>query len=451
MGSQRQSQIAANQPMKKSDAAVLAFYRQYPVAFVINELDGNPTTDQAELLQACADLEKKQIILSAGRGAGKSRVVSWIVAWSMACLPDVFEKYSAVILGGSGEQSDIMYDYFKDDIYKTKYLLNRLTKDPTKRKTKFESGFVKALTASEKSVRGPHPELLILDEVAAADDEIMRSALPMISGSAHGRIIMLSTPHKMFGLFQEYWSKAKAYEYERFGPWPLTNCHHIDQVWVERMRKQFTPQKFAVEILGQPVEGGALVFHDEWIDDCTAKEAFEMNPNFDHDGGIDWGHVNPTVLQRVQGFIKDKLYYPGPEMEWQYKLFPKIQLDILWTFRSKRGAKYWADASHIGENQRMIENGINAEAVSFSVENKQALAELAAYLFWQKKIVLSPDLVTLIEQLKKYHWEQLPGGKEKLTKEEVDHVEAFLLSLYSLHESGWLSEQYNEKDKWASA
>ena len=446
----RQNQPMINQPLTKRDATVLAFYRQYPVAFVINELGGNPTTDQAKLLQACADLSKKQIILSAGRGAGKSRVVSWIVAWSMACLPDIFEKYNAVILGGSGGQSDIMYSYLKDDIYKTKYLESKLIANPTKRKTEFEGGFVKALTASETSVRGPHPELLILDEVAAAKDEIIRSALPMISGSLHGRIIMLSTPHKMFGVFQEYWDSAELYEYEKFGPWPLTNCHHIDQEWVERMRVQFTPQKFAVEILGEPVEGGALVFHDEWIDDCTATKPFRMNPNYDHDGGIDWGHVNPTVLVRVQGFIKNKLRYPGPEMEWQYKLFPKIQLDILGVFKTQRGSKYWADASHIGENQRMIENGINAEPVSFSRDNKQSLAELAQYLFWQGMIEISPDLEILIRQLKKYHWEELPGGKEKLTKDEVDHVEAFLLSLYSLHESGWLSEQYNDQDKWAS-
>ena len=437
--------------MTRRDATTLAFYRQFPVAFVMTELGGNPTPDQAELLQACADLEKKQIILSAGRGAGKTQVVSWIVSWSIACLPDIYGKYSAVILGGSAEQSKIMYGYFKQQIFMTKYLEQRLISDPTKSETEFKSGFVKALTASERSVRGPHPELLILDEVAAADDEIIRSALPMISGSAHGRVIMLSTPHKMFGLFQEYWENAQLFEYEKFGPWPLTNCHHIDQQWVERMRTQYTPQKFSVEILGEPVEGGALVFHDEWIDLCTAAEPFKMNPNYDHDGGIDWGHVNPTVLIRAQGFIDGKLWFPGPEMAWQYKLFPQIQIDILGVYKKHRGATYYADASHIGENQRMIENGINAEPVQFTKDMKQGLAELAQYLFWKEMIVLSPEHETLIKQLKKYHWEELPGGKEKLTKKEVDYVEAFLLSLYSLYEQGWLSEQYKEGDKWASA
>jgi len=418
---------------------------------VITELGEMPTMDQAEVLQACADLDKTQIILSAGRGAGKSKVVSWIVAWSMACLPDVFEKYNVVILGGSSEQSKIMYSYFKDNIYKTKYLETRLVADPTKSETKFESGFVKALTASERAVRGPHPELLILDEVAAADDEIMRSALPMISGSLHGRVIMLSTPHRMFGLFQDYWENADLYEYEKFGPWPLTNCPHINQQWVERMRVQYTPQKFAVEILGKPAEGGALVFNAKWVDACVAEEPFGLNPNYDHDGGVDWGHVNPTVLVKSQGFIDGKIYIPGPDKMWQYEQFPVIQQELMHTYKTKRGNKYYADSSHIGENQRMIENGIDTEAIRFTKESKKAMAELAQYLVWKGMLVISPDNEILIKQMKKYHWVKMSSGDEKLSKDETDNVEAFLLSLYSLIEMGWLSEQYGEGDKWASA
>lgn len=399
---------------------------------------------------ACADLDKKQFILSAGRGAGKTQVVAWIVAWSMACLPDIYEKYSVVILGGSSEQSKIMYSYFKDAIYKTRYLELRLAGDPTKSETVFQSGFVKALTASERSVRGPHPELLILDEVAAADDEIMRSALPMISGSLHGRVIMLSTPHRMFGLFQDYWENSVLYEYEKFGPWPLTRCAHIDQQWVDRMRIQYTPQKFAVEILGRPAEGGALVFNAERVDFCTAEEPFSLNPNYDHDGGVDWGHVNPTVLVKSQGFIKNRILIPGPDLYWQYEEFPKIQIDLLNDFKYNRGSKYYADSSHIGENQRMEENGIDCEAIQFTKDNKYKMAELAQYLVWHGIVKISPDNEILIRQMKKYHWVEMTSGAEKLSKDETDHVEAFMLSLYSLIEMGWLSEQYREGDKWAS-
>jgi len=406
--------------------------------------------DQAEVLMACANLDNKQIILSAGRGAGKSVVVSWIVAWSVACLGDVFDKYNVVILGGSSEQSKIMYSYLKDHIYKTKFLENRLIQDPTKSESIFDSGYVKALTASERAVRGPHPELLILDEVAAADDEIMRSALPMISGSLHGRVIMLSTPHRMFGLFQDYWENAELYEYKKFGPWPLTNCAHIDQQWVERMRTQYTPAKFNVEILGQPAEGGALVFNAEWVDECIADEPFGINPNYDHDGGIDWGHVNPTVLVRSQGFINGKIQIPGPDLYWQYEKFPLIQAKLLEYFTNQRGSKYYADSSHIGENQRMEENGINVEPIRFSKDSKHAMAELAQYLVWKKLVEISPDNEILIKQMKKYHWVEMTSGAEKLSKDETDHVEAFMLSLYSLLEAGWLSEQYRDGDKFIS-
>lgn len=421
------------------DVMKLAWYRRNPVAFVMHELGEMPSSDQAALLMSCADINNKYFILSAGRGAGKTIVVSWIVAWSMACYPDTFGKYDITILGGSYDQSRIMYRYFHDYIYRTKYLEGRLLGDPTKGETNFEGGYVRALTASEKAVRGPHPELLILDEVCAADDDIIRSALPMISGSRHGRIIMLSTPHQFYGLFQDYWSNHKAYEYLRFGPWPLTNCSWISQKWVDLMRLQFTPQKFDVEILGKPAEGGAMVFHNDWIDDCITKKPFGLNPNYGHDGGVDWGHNNPSVLVPAQKY-GGKIWWPGPEHVWQYELFPSIQDDIKEIYHDNRGDTYYADNSHIGENQRMEANGINTVPIPWTERNKPELAELCAHLIYKRLIRISPDNIDLIRQLKKYRWIETASGKEKLIKKDVDSVEAALLSLYELYEAGYMDD-----------
>lgn len=437
-------------PFNKSDALSLALYRRNPVRFVRDELKGDPSPDQAELLMACADLNNLYFILSAGRGAGKTKVVSWVVSWAMACLPDLFEKYDIIILGGSEEQSRIMYDYFYRDIFRTKYLEGRLVDNPSMMKTVFQKGTVRAIPASERRIRGPHPEMLLLDEVCAADDTLVENALPMMSGSLHGRVFMLSTPHKYFGIFQDYWDNHKLYEYQQFGPWPLTKCHWVSKRWLELMKIQMTPAKYLVEILGRFPKAGALVFNADWIDNCVAKEPFRLNPNYDHDGGIDWGHVNPSVLVRAQN-ITGKIRFPGPPKAWQYELFPKIQEELRWSYHKQRGDTYYADASHIGENQRMEQNGINVEAIVFSEKNKPGMAELLAHLLYKNLIEISPDNVELITQLKKYKWEMTRTGKEKLTKTESDYVEAMLLSMYELYDAGYLNDLIGSEEKFATA
>ena len=305
-------------PLSAIELMKLRVYLKNPVAFVREELKEDPSPDQEKLLMDIANLDNKYIILSAGRGAGKTLAVSWIVAWSMAILPAVFGDYKAVILGGSYEQSKVMYQYFKEHIYQTPLLEKKLIGDPTKGETLFTDAAARAITASEKSVRGRHIELLILDEVCATDDELVRSALPMVTGSKHGRTIMLSTPHKFYGIFQDYWDNSHLYEYSQHGPWPLTNCSWIDADWLRLMKEQYTPGRYDVEILGIPAKGGAVVFNSEWLDACTAPSPFAMNPNYGHDGGIDWGHTNPTVLVRLQSYA-GKLWVPGPPMRWQYR------------------------------------------------------------------------------------------------------------------------------------
>lgn len=432
------------------DALKLALYRRNPVRFVRDELGGTPSPHQAELLTACADLDKLYFILSAGRGGGKTKVVSWVVSWAMACLPDLYPKYDIIILGGSEEQSRIMYDYFYKDIYKTKYLEGRLVDNPSMMKTVFQKGTVRAIPASERRIRGPHPEMLLLDEVCAADDALVENAIPMMSGSLHGRVFMLSTPHKYFGIFQDYWDNHKLYEYNRYGPWPLTKCHWVSKRWLELIKIQMTPAKYMVEILGQFPKAGALVFNADWIDLCIAKEPFTLNPNYDHDGGIDWGHVNPTVLVRAQN-IRGKIRFPGPQMSWQYELFPKIHEEIGETYHKKRGDTYYADASHIGENQRLETNGINVERILFTEKNKPGMAELMAHLIYKQLIDISPDNVDLILKMKKYKWEMTRTGKEKLTKTDADDVEAMLLSIYELYEAGYLDDLLAADDKFATA
>lgn len=433
-------QMAGPQPYKKTalDAMLLTKYLKDPVAFVREQLGETPSPDQAKFLMDLADLSNKYIILTAGRGAGKTKVVSWASAWSMAVLPMVFGKYDCRILGGSKQQSNIMYRYFTEHIHQTKYLEGNLVSDYTKSETVFHTGTIESLAASEKQVRGPHVDLLILDEVCEIDDELIRSALPMVTGSSHGRIIMLSTPHRFLGVFQEYWDNHELYGFKRHGPWPLTNCTWIDQEWVELMRRQYSPEKFAVEIMGQPTTFGSLVFNPEHIKKCIADKPFGMDTNYTHDAGIDWGYANPTVLVAAQAH-HGKIWFPGPDMSWQRMDYMKVQEDMKLFHDKYRGADYFADSSHIGEVERLAANGINAEGVIWKQDMKEQLVEVLQYYMYKGLITISPDKEELITALRKYRWDTpKDGGREKLTKKDADHVEAMMLCFYTIWESGRL-------------
>lgn len=424
-----------------AEACRLAIYRRDPVLFVERELGESPSDYQKEVLRDVGDRSKKNFIISAGRGSGKTILVSWIVAWSIACLQDIYKKYECIILGGSQDQSDIMYNYFKSYIFRTPLLEKRLIGEPKQRKTDFEHGYVRAVACSDTSVRGRHPELLILDEVAGADDEVVLAAIPMVAAGAHGRTIMLSTPHRFYGVFQDNWDNAGAYGFNKYGPWSLEHLQWIDQDVVERARLSYPPEKFAVEFLGEFPHVGGLVFHIEDIEDAVADKPFTLNYNYDCDAGVDWGKTNPTVMVRSQS-IKSKIYIPGPPMEWQYVKYPIVNAEITAYCKKHRVDQLWADASHEGENQRLTDNGIRAESIFFS-KDKQKMIELAQMLFHMKKLIISPDQETLIKQLKKYRWKEKKEGAKDTTrvKKDEDHVDALILSLYSLIDTGWFDEQ----------
>ena len=55
-------------------------------------------------------------------------------------------------------------------------------------RTKTDQGnYFRAVAASQKQVRGPHPDDLFIDEACEAKDEIILSAMPMVDSSPTSR------------------------------------------------------------------------------------------------------------------------------------------------------------------------------------------------------------------------------------------------------------------------
>lgn len=407
-------------------------YLANPVLFVKNELGEKPSEDQAEFLMSCANLKNVYHVVAAGRGAGKTKCIAWLVCWSVAVLPDLYGFYECVILGGSGEQSKRVYDFVKSYIYRTPFLQNKLEGEPTRSETKFKDANVKALTASEKQVRGPHPDLLVIDEAMEAEDDIIYSALMQESGPGHGRIVMLSTPHRQSGLFREYWEKADEYDYLSHGPWPLTRCPWISEDKLKHWKKTLPPEKYKAEVLGEFAASTLNVFDREDIEAAFSHGAFEMDPAYRVKTGIDWGFsVSKTVF--LPGQVKGKvLYIPGPEYVFEHIRYPKVMKWAREKYFSKHPGEVYADGSHQGEIQRLEEiPGTDVYAVFFS-KHKLHLTEVIESLLFQRRIIISTTQVVLREELLAH----CRDAKDKIVKKRDDTVDALRCLCYYVIKDG---------------
>lgn len=110
------------------------------------------------------------------------------------------EEFHAKILGGSLAQSEQIYramDIFRDALPGADIVREMLATKAT-----FANGAtIEMLTASPKSVRGPHVPQLYLDEVDEIEDEIRQHAMgmAMARGRLKSSVVMTSTWHKVAG------------------------------------------------------------------------------------------------------------------------------------------------------------------------------------------------------------------------------------------------------------
>lgn len=117
------------------------------------------------------------------------------------------------ILGGSGEQSQRVLEAMTKLWAAPAAPKHLLASEPAQRHTKFVAGnTIKALMASQASVRGPHPQRLRLDEIDEMKLAILDSAMgqPMSSRGILSQVVMSSTHQYPDGTMTEILKRAKA-------------------------------------------------------------------------------------------------------------------------------------------------------------------------------------------------------------------------------------------------
>ena len=271
------------------------------------------------------------VIIGAPRGGGKSQLLG-----SIGFCLFFFRNLSVVDMGGALAQAKIVYGYFSSILYSEPRILATLPKEPMmEHTTGVNNNYFMCVAASPKAVRGPHPDVLMADEVCETPDELIDSALPMVDTSQTPLRILTSTFHKVFGIFQEIWDRADELGYKRY-TWDIFDVVKTfdTSIWDDVDLNRYIPDLgklkdlcgdrngdpegwipitnvinawrskrsldwFLVEYMGKRPSASGLV--NDPVDVDNSSFELETNPqyNFVKDaevvGGLDWGFSSMTA------------------------------------------------------------------------------------------------------------------------------------------------------------
>ena len=113
-------------------------------------------------------------VWKASRGFGGK---SWLLG-TLTLTEAVVRGAMATILGGSASQSFNVHEVIQESLMRENGPRDVLAADPTRYQTTFLNGaWIRPLMASQRSVRGPHPQRLRLDEIDEMEYGLLTAAL----------------------------------------------------------------------------------------------------------------------------------------------------------------------------------------------------------------------------------------------------------------------------------
>lgn len=394
------------------------------------------------------------------RGGGKSQFLG-----SLAFALWYLRGLKGVDIGGSMNQAKLVYNYLLHIINGSEHIRDSLEHEPLMERTIGPNGnYFACLPASPKAVRGPHPDVLMIDEACETSDEIVDSALPMVDTSPNPLRIVTSTFHKVFGIFQEIWDAAPELGYHRvswdvfdvckvFDPkvWrdPTLNreIKDLDELeklakgrtgdtegWIPVMniinawRQKRSLEWFLIEYMGNRPNITGLVNDPVDVDACTFDQATTNRYNYVKDAecviGIDWGFSNMTAVVDLMNYVN------GIKVQIENKNYVQTDVeviidDVVAMVKARRHGLIYADSSGKFENNLLQKRLAQANLVRscrvievvFSKDKEEMVGNYRAH--FQRRLMRIPSRhKDAIRQHKRYHYVE---GTNKPAKED-DHI-----------------------------
>lgn len=187
------------------------------------------------------------------------------------------------LLGGSLNQSETIHEHMREALYSKnapRYMIEHEGNTSIRLTNKAR---IRPLTASQKTVRGPHPSRILLDEIDEMELAILDAALgqPMAQMSYIGNIIkpftvMCSTWQNPDGTFTEIMKRAEENHYPIY-QWCFKDTANPIDGWlsqeaIEEKKKTIPAEMWRVEYeLGEPSIGNRA-FTTEFVDKTFSDE-----------------------------------------------------------------------------------------------------------------------------------------------------------------------------------
>jgi Terminase large subunit, T4likevirus-type, N-terminal len=225
---------------------------------------GQPLTRwQADALS----LECRTTVIQAPRQSGKSRALGVLALWWSFRRPG---QRVLIVSAGEAAARRLLAEA-ADVAQRSPLLAGSVTDESSALLTLSNGSEVRSVPASERQIRGWRVDMLLLDEAAQLDDELVHgAALPTIAASPDARVVLASSPGAQEGAFYDF--AASASESVAVSRWSLEEATWIAPEVVEQAREQLPPAVFAREFLGEFTDTAEeVVIERKWIEAAQAR------------------------------------------------------------------------------------------------------------------------------------------------------------------------------------
>jgi len=402
-----------------------------PVFFAESLLRFHPFPYQAEILRD----RSKRLVACLGRQTGKTTTAAVKAIHYAFTNPGTL----TLIVSPSLRQSMIMFDRILGLLSSSK-LLYRSVVRRTRTEVQLSNGSkIVALPCSENLLRGYTAHLVIVDEAAFLEDEVITSILfPMLAATG-GALILLSTP----------WGKDN-YFHRAFTD-PGYSVHHVESrrcplisaEFLEEQRRNLTEEAYRREYEAEFQEAAQSYFTQELIRSCidpelelwTDLEAVSPPPG-EYYAGCDLGKLQDysvlAVVRRGGGRLRLVFLKEFP----LGTPYPSVVGAILRADERFRLRRLLLDESGVGEAVLDEVRGAGvrcAEGASFAGERK---AEYLAHLRlrMEKGEFRMPYCRRLCEQMNEQQYEYTKSGRLRFwhpPRSHDDQLWAVALAVYA--------------------
>lgn len=400
---------------------------QDPLKLAQTYFDITPNEGQTQFL---IELQVQNILghlLQTCRAGGKTLIAAIAICWAAL----KYDQFKALILSGSYEQARTFYNYVRHFIKQCPPLQDKVEGDPLQSETRFkDGGFIKCLTASEKSTRSPHVDFLIIDEFVLVKPDLIDSAFPTVRASKHPKRIFLTTASQTkaaisLARWYDYWDRKQEYGFRTY-QWGVDSCTWISQEDLTFAKKILDPFIFETEYLGLRVGRRGAVFKEPQIDSAISQAVnFNYIPDIPCVAGVDWGVVHDTVVTIVQlqgeyVVVVDVLGDNGKDVTWWCgETIPALQ-------QKYKISGFYCDSSHPFEIKELQNKDQPAMKVAFSRYKNQMIGEVRREL--ENNLLKIPEHFNdTIKQLKQYSYDP---DTEKPLKINDDYVDSLMLACW---------------------